>query len=253
MGRPRPGLSTMSVNEAVVSGKHCIDWYPAQRRSSDGEIRKQIPTSSGTNPERPSPHDIRMSQWPWARLERRAVCAERCPYGSGRRSAHALLTPFPMARGFVYLAAVVDWAELTRGSAECSSVEWSAEASRRVLAHRVSITMEADFCIEVLEEALAKHGKQEIFNTDQGSPFTGADFTAVPMKNAIAISMDGKGSNSWPDLARRGGPRQTGSTARLWFVRCWLTNAANRASAPWPGRRRLKTKTLAGFAVSARR
>src|SRR5450759_3166656 len=47
MGRPRPGLSTRSVNEAVVSGKHCIDWYPAQRRSSDGEIRKQIPTSWG--------------------------------------------------------------------------------------------------------------------------------------------------------------------------------------------------------------
>src|ERR1019366_7925327 len=52
-------------------------------------------------------------------------------------------------------------------------------------------------------EALAKHGKPEIFNTDQGSPFTGADFTAVLMKNAIAISMDGKGSNSWPDLARQ--------------------------------------------------
>lgn len=104
---------------------------------------------------------------------------------------------------FVYLAAVVDWAELTRDSAARSSVEWSAEASRRVLGHRVSITMEADFRIEALEEALAKHGKPGIFNTDQGSPFTGADFTAVPMKNAIAISMDGKGSNSWPDLARQ--------------------------------------------------
>src|SRR5450759_748088 len=179
MGRPRPGLSTMSVNEAVVSGKHCIDWYPAQRRSSDGEIRKQIPTSSGTNPERPSPHDIRMSQWPWARLERRAVCAERCPYGSGRRSAHALLTPFPMQKGFVYLVAVVDW------------------FSRRVLAWRVSITMEAEFCIEALEEALAKHGKPEIFNTDQGSQFTGAEFTGVLLKNGIVISMDGKGS--WRD------------------------------------------------------
>ena len=82
-------------------------------------------------------------------------------------------------------------------------MEWSAEASRRVLGHRVSITMEVDFRIEALEEALAKHGKPGIFNTDQGSPFTGADFTAVPMKNAIAISMDGKGSNSWPDLARQ--------------------------------------------------
>src|SRR5450759_2446964 len=179
MGRPRPGLSTRSVNEAVVSGKHCIDWYPAQRRSSDGEIRKQIPTSSGTNPERPSPHDIRMSQWPWARLERRAVCAERCPYGSGRRSAHALLTPCPMAHGFVYLVSVTQW------------------FSPRVLSHRVSITMEAGFCIEALQEALAKHGKPEIFNSDQGSQFTSAEFTSVLLKSGIAISMDGKGS--WRD------------------------------------------------------
>ena len=85
----------------------------------------------------------------------------------------------PMARGFVYLAAVVDW------------------ASRRVLSHRVSITMEADFCIEALEEALAKYGKPEIFNTDQGSQFTGEEFTGVLTKNAIAISMDGEGS--WRD------------------------------------------------------
>ena len=60
-------------------------------------------------------------------------------------------TYIPMARGFVYLAAVVD------------------VFSRRVLAHRVSITMEADFCVEALEEALARHGKPDIFNTDQGS------------------------------------------------------------------------------------
>ncbi len=89
------------------------------------------------------------------------------------------ITYIPMARGFVYLAAVVDW------------------ASRRVLAHRVSISMEADFCIEALEEALAKHGKPEIFNTDQGSQFTSEAFTGVLTKNGIAISMDGKGS--WRD------------------------------------------------------
>jgi len=83
------------------------------------------------------------------------------------------ITYIPMARGFVYLAAVVDW------------------ATRRVLAHRVSITMEADFCVEALEEALAKYGKPEIFNTDQGSQFTGAEFTGVLTKNAIAISMEG--------------------------------------------------------------
>jgi len=89
------------------------------------------------------------------------------------------LTYIPMARGFVYLAAVVDW------------------FSRRVLAWRLSITMEAEFCIEALEEALARHGRPEIFNTDQGSQFTSTSFTDVLLKAGIAISMDGKGS--WRD------------------------------------------------------
>ena len=80
------------------------------------------------------------------------------------------ITYIPMARGFVYLAAVVDW------------------FSRRVLSHRVSITMEADFCVEALEEALAKHGRPEIFNTDQGSQFTSAAFTDVLLKASISIS-----------------------------------------------------------------
>jgi putative transposase len=85
----------------------------------------------------------------------------------------------PMARGFVYLAAVIDW------------------HTRRVLAWRVSITMEVDFCLEAVEEAMAKHGKPEIFNTDQGSQFTSTAFTGLLADNAIAISMDGKGA--WRD------------------------------------------------------
>jgi putative transposase len=85
----------------------------------------------------------------------------------------------PMAHGFVYLVAVVDW------------------FSRRVLSHRVSISMDAGFCIEALKEALHRYGKPEIFNTDQGSQFTSADFTGVLLENGIAISMDGKGS--WRD------------------------------------------------------
>jgi putative transposase len=89
------------------------------------------------------------------------------------------ITYIPMARGFVYLVAVVDW------------------FSRRVLSHRVSITMEADFCVEALEEALTKYGKPEIFNTDQGSQFTSDAFTGVLIANKIAISMDGKGA--WRD------------------------------------------------------
>jgi putative transposase len=89
------------------------------------------------------------------------------------------ITYIPMERGFVYLAVVLDW------------------ATRRVLSWRLSITMEAAFCIETLEDALARHGRPEIFNTDQGSQFTGAAFTAVLASNAIAISMDGKGA--WRD------------------------------------------------------
>jgi putative transposase len=89
------------------------------------------------------------------------------------------ITYIPMARGFVYLAAVVDW------------------FSRRVLAWRLSITLEAAFCIEAVEEALAHYGRPEIFNTDQGSQFTSHDFTSVLSKNSIAISMDGKGA--WRD------------------------------------------------------
>ena len=89
------------------------------------------------------------------------------------------ITYIPMARGFVYLAAVVD------------------VFSRRVLSHRLSITMEAEFCVEALREALAKHGKPEIFNTDQGSQFTSIDFTGVLLEHGVAISMDGKGA--WRD------------------------------------------------------
>jgi putative transposase len=89
------------------------------------------------------------------------------------------ITYIPMARGFVYLAAVVDW------------------FSRKVLAWRLSITLSADFCVEALEEALGRHGRPEIFNSGRGSQFTRADFIRV-LKNAqIAISMDGKGA--WRD------------------------------------------------------
>jgi putative transposase len=89
------------------------------------------------------------------------------------------ITYIPMARGFVYLSAVMDW------------------FARRILAWRLSNTMEASFCVDAVEEALAKYGCPQIFNTDQGSQFTGTDFTSVLSKNAIAISMDGRGA--WRD------------------------------------------------------
>lgn len=89
------------------------------------------------------------------------------------------ITYVPMARGFVYLAAVIDW------------------FSRKVLAWRLSITLSADFCVEALEEALGRHGRPEIFNTDQGSQFTSIEFTKVLKDAEVAISMDGKGA--WRD------------------------------------------------------
>jgi putative transposase len=85
----------------------------------------------------------------------------------------------PMARGFVYLAAVVDW------------------FSRRILSWKLSITMDVSFCLEAVEEALSMNEKPEIFNTDQGSQFTSEVFTEQLRKNNIAISMDGKGC--WRD------------------------------------------------------
>lgn len=89
------------------------------------------------------------------------------------------ITYIPMRRGFIYLAAVVD------------------VFSRRVLSHRISITLETGFCIEALQEALELHGKPGIFNTDQGSQFTSSDFTKVLQGREISISMDGKGA--WRD------------------------------------------------------
>jgi putative transposase len=85
----------------------------------------------------------------------------------------------PMRRGFLYLVAVMDW--------------WT----RKVLSWRVSNTMDVGFCIEALEDALAGYGRQEIFNTDQGSQFTSIDFIEVLKAAEIAISMDGKGA--WRD------------------------------------------------------
>jgi putative transposase len=89
------------------------------------------------------------------------------------------ITYIPMARGFIYLAAVLDW------------------FTRRVPAWRVSITLEAEFCMEAVEEALARHGTPEIFNTDQGSQVTSIDFIKVLAVREIKISMDGKGA--WRD------------------------------------------------------
>ena len=89
------------------------------------------------------------------------------------------ITYIPIGRGFLYLVAVMDW------------------ASRAVLAWRLSNTMDVSFCVSALEEALARFGRPEIFNTDQGSQFTSAAFTGVLASAGIRISMDGRGR--WMD------------------------------------------------------
>jgi len=89
------------------------------------------------------------------------------------------ITYIPMAKGFVYLTVVMDW------------------HTRRVLSHRVSITMDVEFCLEAVEEAIAQYGPPGIFNTDQGSQFTSQAFIGLLKQHHIQISMDGKGS--WRD------------------------------------------------------
>jgi len=89
------------------------------------------------------------------------------------------ITYIPMAKGFVYLTAVLDW------------------LTRRVLSWKISITMDVHFCLEAVEEAISKYGTPEIMNTDQGSQFTSQAFTGLLKDNGIQISMDGKGS--WRD------------------------------------------------------
>lgn len=89
------------------------------------------------------------------------------------------ITYIPMRRGFLYLAAVMDW------------------ATRKVLSWRVSNTMDVEFCLDALKEALARHGRPDIFNTDQGSQFTSPRFTDVLLAAGVRISMDGRGR--WMD------------------------------------------------------
>jgi putative transposase len=89
------------------------------------------------------------------------------------------ITYVPIGQGFLYLVAIIDW------------------ASRAVLAWRLSNTMDTSFCVSALEEALARFGRPEIFNTDQGSQFTSAAFTATLAATGVRISMDGRGR--WMD------------------------------------------------------
>ena len=106
----------------------------------------------------------------------------------------------PMARGFVYLVAIMDW------------------YSRKVLAWRLSNTMDTEFCVDALEEAIKRYGKPDIFNTDQGAQFTSEVFTGMLKNHGIRISMDGKGR--WVDNV---------FVERLWRVKYCLLYTSDAA------------------------
>ena len=122
-----------------------------------------------------------MLLWPWARFERRAVCAERCTYGSGRRSAKALLTPFATWRGFVYVAFVID------------------TFARRIVGWRVSRTAHADFVLDALEQALHDRrpfaGSGLVCHSDRGSQYVSIRYTERLAEAGIEPSVGSVGDS----------------------------------------------------------
>jgi putative transposase len=133
------------------------------------------------------------------------------------------ITYIPIGRGFLYLVAVIDW------------------ASRAVLAWRLSNTMEASFCVAALEEALARFGRPEIFNTDQGSQFTSAAFTGTLAAAGIRISMDGRGGG-WTTCSSSGyGARSNTRTS--------TSRATPTAARPGPGSRRGSPSTISSARI----
>lgn len=151
------------------------------------------------------------------------------------------ITYIPMARGWVYLVAVLDW------------------HSRRVLAHRVSITMEADFCVEALREAAARWGAPEIVNTDQGSQFSSAEFVAEVTRIGARQSMDGKGcwrdnvfverlwrSVKYEDVCTSRPTTASAPHGRVWRCTSSSTTRAGRTRATTGARRTWSTSTRCG-------
>ena len=125
-----------------------------------------------------------MLLWPWAKLEQRAVCAERCTYGSGRRSALALLTPLWTAEGWLYVSAVIDL------------------FSRRVVGWSMSAGMTAQLVADALLMAVWRRGKPNelLHHSDQGSQYTSEQFQRLMADSGIACSMSRSG-NVWDNAA----------------------------------------------------
>src|SRR6516162_9157630 len=159
------------------------------------------------------------------------------------------VTYIPMAKGFVYLVVIMDW------------------VSRAVLAWRLSNTLDADFCVEALEEALARYSRPEIFNTDQGSQFTSDDFTGILKRHGVTISMDGKslplrkqGAGTWTTSLSSGCgavsntrrstsmPMRLSPKPRLVLASGWTFTTPSASIRVWVIARRVRsTRTAYGY------
>ena len=157
------------------------------------------------------------------------------------------VTSIPMAKGFVYLVVIMDW------------------VSRAVLAWRLSNTLDADFCVEALEEALARYSRPEIFNTDQGSQFTSDDFTGILKRHGVTISMDGKGRYMDNILSSGCGavsntrrstsmPMRLSPKPRLVLASGWTFTTPSASIRVWVIARRVRsTRTAYGYVDDRRR
>ena len=159
-------------------GSHCAGWLPAESSNSDGGIRRSILTSFERKSGPPSPRVIMMLPWPWARLEWRAVCAERCTYGSGRRSAYALLTPLRTDEGWLYLAVVLD------------------VCTRKIVGWSMDKRMKDDLVVNAFKSALHRRqpGKDFIFHSDRGSQYCSKRFKKLIKGAGGKQSMSATGS-----------------------------------------------------------
>src|SRR5262249_49409369 len=163
--RRKPGSCLVGMNAAGPTEKHFTGLSQARRRSSGGAIRRKIHTSSERKPAALSPRTIMILLWPWAKLEQRAVCAERCTYGSGRRSALALLTPLKITGwGWYYLSTVLD------------------DFSRYIVAWKLCATMGAEDVTATLDLALSAAGLDHVtvgrrprLLSDNGSSYVAGD------------------------------------------------------------------------------
>lgn len=161
----RPTRGSRMMRDALEDRGHHVGRHRVRRLMREMGLHALYPKKHTTTPNRE--HRV----YPYLL---RGVTVER-----PRQVYAADITYIPMAKGYVYLVAVIDW------------------YSRKVLAHRLSNTLDAAFCVEAAREAMARHGAPEIFNTDQGCQFTSRAFTDVLKANEVRISMDGKGR--WMD------------------------------------------------------